>query len=568
MALAAQVKGSADNIESVKVDQLRANTGFANLEASQPINVTIAGSQPTASGEIRASGNIESASSLLAVLNGAPVPFGGDFTLTQTLRGNAGVSTLAGAIDVKNFKVFDANRREQFAENQIAIRNDVNLDLNKNNATVNTLTVDMATSKALGVKFTGQVLDWVNARSIKGLSSEQAAKLDLSYDLAKLWPIIRPMLSPEMQEQYKTLEIEGQKSQSFLVWGAYPKSAAFSESIKSLNAKGGFALDKLVLPQGLSITAFQLPFDMNNGVIKTAAAEADAAHKLQIAPAAPGGQPRNIVASTAIANDGALNLANVTIDMTQPEPVVSMDRRHIILRGVKLNPILADSLGKIGAILLIGTTQAEGLLTVNVLECDRVPLGQMIETSKSEARFAIAVEDIHLNGVVPGLIADFSKLGTEGLRGNITGSEISLKNGVANSNMTFEIAKLVKDERGRERNQPIPMKIAGDMTLKNMAVNSQITLPSELIPGDLKNVLPNGVVLPLSGVGGAMKIDASKAVGSNLGNILGGGGAGGGNPLENILKGLGGEKKEEPAPPRNETRPRQEQPRQQNQRPR
>jgi hypothetical protein len=566
VALAAQVKGSSpDNLQSLQVQQLKINSGFANVEATKPINMTL-GQQPIANGELRVAGSFDNASSLITVLQGQPLPFGGDFTVVQTLSGGGGASKLAGSIDVTNFKVYDENHREQFTENQIAIRNDVNLDLNQHNAAVNTLTVDMPNSHALGVKFTGQVLDWVNARTIKGLGSDPAARLELSYTLEKLWPIIRPLLAPETQEQYKTLEVAGTRSQVFTVWGAFPNRPAFNESIKSLNAKGGFSLDKLVLPQGLNISAFDLGIEMANGVARTSAAEPIDARKLTIAPATEGGRPRNITASTAVANDGALNLDGITIDLTASDPLLTVERRHILLRGIKLNPVLADSIGKIGAVLLLGSTQAEGLLTINVLECDRVPMGALIQHSKNaEARIAVAIENLHLNGLVPQLLSKAGNFGTEGLRGNVTDSSITLKDGVANSSLTLDVLKSVRDDRtGRDRLQAFPLKVVGDMTLKSLSVDSQVSFPAELLSDNLKKSLPNGIVLPLTGSGGALKLDLSKIATSNLGNLIpglgGGGSGGGGNPLEDLLKQLDPNSRNQPQ--------QQEQPRQQQPRPR
>jgi hypothetical protein len=189
----------------------------------------------------------------------------------------------------------------------------------------------------------------------------------------------------------------------------------------------------------------------------------------------------------------------------------------------------------------------------------------LIQNSKNaEARVAIAIENLHLNGAVPQILALVGDFGTEGFRGNVTDSSISLKDGIANSQLVLEVLKNAKDPRtGRDRLQAFPLKVNGDMTLKTLSVNSMVNFPVELINEKWKSALPNGITLPLTGSGGKLQLDQSKLGSSFLGGLIpgagGGNSGGGGNPLEDLLKQLDPNSRNQPqeqqAPPRQE-RPR------------
>src|SRR5262249_11784921 len=160
---------------------------------------------------------------------------------------------------------------------------------------------------------------------------------------------------------YKDLKVDGKFTKSFTVSGAYPEKPTFGQSIAALSADGSFAIETLDLPQGLTIKSLELPLTVKNGVLQTKAAPRTEARRLTLtAPDAAGrragGPPRTreFIAGTAVANDGALGLDTVTLDLTKPDPLLSITPKHVLLRDIKLNPVLANNLGKMGAMALVG----------------------------------------------------------------------------------------------------------------------------------------------------------------------------------------------------------------------
>jgi hypothetical protein len=582
LKLAVRIEGdSPENIKSLRVDQLSGNTEFATFQTSQPVTITSPLSpQPSYGGEFKAQGSIDSLVPLLAVLQGAErLPYGGKFDVTQKLATAGKNSTLVGAMNISGFQVLDASTRKPvFTESQIAIRNDVGLDIAGHIASINNFSVDMPQSQALAVKANAKVIDWENARQIQGVDSA-AAKLALTYDLEKLWPIIRPMLSPDLQEQYKDLKIQGKYTKEFIVSGSLPAQppSASKSSLAMLNAEGSLSLDLLDLPQGITVQYFDLPISMKNGVLKTGAAPESQSRKLQLPPAEEGGRVRNIVANTAVANGGALNLDNITVDLSQSTPTVTFQPRHILLRGVKLTPVLADSLGKIGAMALLGSRDANGLVAMTILEGKDVPLGELLRTRKNvRMRIAIAVENLQMGGVLAqglGLVAPPFK---GGIHGSITGSTITIADGKATTELTLQQDRMVQDSRtGRNVNRPVPLKFSGVLGLANLDLKSGVEIPADALIQELAQAFPNGATIPFTGTGGAVSFDAGKFVQENIargiiGNILGGnnrnnsnpdnrdrsGGNNNDNPLGNILDQLGGGNNNRDQQPPQQTPPR------------
>jgi hypothetical protein len=437
----------------------------------------------------------------------------------------------------------------------------------------------MPQSQALAVKANAKVVDWVNARQIQGIDSP-AAKLALTYDLEKLWPIIKPMLSPDLQEQYKDLKLKGKYTKEFIVSGSVPAQPtnASRSSLATLNLDGSLSLDLLDLPQGITLQDFELPFSMKNGVLKTAAASESQSRKLQLPPAEQGGRVRNIVANTAVANGGALNLENITLDLSQTTPTVSFEPRHVLLRGVKLTPVLTENLGKIGAIALLGSKDANGLVALTVLEGKAVPLGDLIRTQKNvKMRIAVAVENLQMGGVLLQGLSIIAPPFKDGVNGAITGSTITIADGKATTDLTLQQNHTVEDSRtGRNVNRPVQLKFAGVMALANLDLKSDVSIPSDALRDDIAKYLPNGATIPFTGSGGSVKLDTAKFLQENvargvIGNILGGGNqnnnpdnrnrSGGGgqsnDPIGNILDQLGGnrdQQQQQPPQPRNRPR--------------
>ncbi|HEY1629085.1 MAG TPA: hypothetical protein VGF52_04445, partial [Tepidisphaeraceae bacterium] len=557
---------TGSGIESINVNSLSADLGVAKLSMPDKIVATNLSKTPSVQGSIKLEGALAGAKGLgplLDVVNGGSFPYAGDFVVVQKLQNQSNGFSLDGTATASNFQVMQ-NGKAVFSENQINVADQVNVDPAAKNAIVQKLTVEMAQSQALGVKFSGQLQDWDGARTISGLNSDKA-RLDLTYDAEKLWAIAYPMLSPAMQTQYKDLKVRGKITKTFTVWGAYPAQdspATTQPSIASLSADGSIAVDYLDLPQGLTIENFELPCQIRNGVLKTLAASTAANRAVQLPPAtpaangAPAAAPTSApAATTALCNGGSLNLDGIVVDLRSPDPLVSVKAKHWLLQYVKLNPVLADSIGH-DNLLFKDANQASGYFDLQIVKCKNVPLGDLI-TKKPDAEASVVfnMTDLQLDGPVPQAMSSVLRLGGQGIHGNIKNGQLNLSKGIALSDFSLLLRQTgqqkTTDQNGVSSNQTVskdlPMRFTGGVVLATSVLKDfQVNIPSELIPNqvggqDVRTLLPNGLVVPFTGTTDHFKFDFAKALTKSVGNsFIGGNGQ---NPLDNLNNLLGGNKK-------------------------
>lgn len=572
-----------DQIQQIQFTQLSGDLPGAKLTMPLPIVITNPGdpNQIDAHGTIKIDGTLADATPLLQVLQGAPqpLPYGGTYDLNQNLGTGAAAAgkllRLAGSIDITNFQMLDDNGNVVYTEPTVAIKNDLDYIVGKtlpttnptdrarstDQAIVRSLTVDMPTSQALAINFSGRVADPFNKRVIRGLGASPAAELDLTYDLAKLWPIIKPMLAPDIQAKYKDLKVVGKEKRAFTLSGYFPMARTTNESIRHLNADGGLALDELDLPQGLTITNEDLPFKMVNGVVQTAVA----AHPQTIG--ADTTQP--IVANTAICNQGAIDLSDLMLDLGQPSPVLTIPKNHKLLQSVRVNPVLAGTLGA-GNLLFKDATQANGLLDVTVVECDAVPLGDLItQAASANATILYSVSDLSIDGPVPQILSSKLNLGGQGLHGGIQNGKLTLANGEVDNDFTFNIIRYVQptpvagqtDTSGATSATPtdtsaaqlvpvnLPLKFSGGVLLASGALkNFQVDVPQGLLPSRIASAFSGGLFIPLTGTTDHPTLDIQKALEENAGSGLLNGAGNGNSGVGGLLDGFLKKKKKPPQP--------------------
>jgi hypothetical protein len=193
--------------------------------------------------------------------------------------------------------------------------------------------------------------------------------------------------------------------------------------------------------------------------------------------------------------------------------------------------------------IMTNASSAQGLVTLTVVKCDRVPLGSLIQKKQdAEAQITLAVSKLLLDGPVPQVLAAATDLGTSGIQGSIPPSTISLKNGRADTDLTVQIDKQGQNAQGKSALQGSLMKFKGGLMLADLSLKDfTVTIPPELILGDLKKVFPNGAVLALKGTANKPQLDLGKAVRDNgIKNLIPGGsgsGKGGGDILNQLLNG-------------------------------
>jgi hypothetical protein len=541
-------------IQQVRVSELTGDLQVASLSMPKPIVLRdLSAATPTASGTLAATGSIDRLVSLLAVVGGGePMPYGGTFALQQDLATDGRTISLVGNVDATQVTVHDAADRRTVlhTEPQIAVRNAVALSTGETmSATIRDLSVQLPASNAASLKVVGSVRDLAAARTMDGVA------VDLAYDLAKVWPIVRPMLPAAMQKDAEQSAMSGRHQTRIPIGGSFPavdprtkQPLAFHESIRSLQASGVLAAP-LVDLLGMKVESLEVPFVLTDGQVQLVYAGRTGPDRL----------PR-----PAQVNGGTMDLGGIVIDLGQPTPLVSIGRNQPLMRRVRLTPVLADKLGTFAGLLFKDTQRATGLLDVTVQRFDRVPVTELHRTGQDNARVVFSVSDLTLDGGFATMLATaVSSLRAEGggLGGTIRDAVVELKNGSAVADVTFTI--------GRNN---LPLRYRGGIDMQTFALQDvSINVPSELFGWkDLVKVAPDGIPLKVVGTLSAYRFEADVATivqqkllegglrnipglpGSGGGREGGGregggreggaggneGGGGGGNPLEDLLRGL------------------------------
>lgn len=531
--LAASIEGTA-TVDAIRVQELSGDARIAQISMPQPIVITgLSGNQPSYQGTIAAQGSLDSATPLLAVLqNAPPMPYAGSYVLSQNVGSTGSTTALKGSVDITNFKVLPQAQGEAgFSEPKISIRNDLSMDLTQKKISVQTLTLAMPQSQALGVNLVGGIDGWSDKRQIS-----PGTKVDLSYDLAKLWTIVRPMLAADTQTTFKDLKVTGKYQKTFTIAGAFPAGVAMGDSFRSLSAEGGFSIDLLDV-MGLTIQKLEPQVKMTRGVVV-------------------------LSAPVAQCNEGTLDINGIAADMRQADPVVSIPRNKKLLTNVKLNPLLASSLGKFASVIFSNTKSASGLADVTAVEFNQVPVGALVhKQTNARAKILISVRDLALDSFPMQLVGGALGFGENGIHGSITNGTMALADGQATSDISLQLDR--EGQRVGRGVVPPALRFAGAMGLEKLDLRDfKVVVPQELVPSEVRRSFPNGLTVPLTGTAEKPGFDIGKVIAANLpgailGNLGGNGnnGNGGNNPVGDILNQLGGGNNNQQNPP-NQPRPR------------
>lgn len=557
LKLTAEITGK-EAPESIKVTALNGDLRVTSLSMPQPITVSNLAGNPTASGALAASGAIQNVTPLLAVLNGTDeMPYDGDFALTQTVQTQGDAIVLIGDLTTRQFKVYDERRKTVlFAEDQVAIRNDISLDPARQVAEIKSLSMDMPQSKAVALNLTGGIRDWQKRGIYKDV------KIDLTYDLAKVWPIVKPMLSPQTQERLKDLKIAGQYTKQFLVRGSYPavdssgKELPWFEAVRSLNASGDLSVQTLDT-SGLKIENLEVPVYLDKG-------------RLAIEYA---GKPKGErLPKPASCNGGTLDMGGIVVDLGQGAPRLSVGKNQKLLRDVTINPLLGDSLGKFVNPIFPNSEQAKGLLDVTVSYCENLALGEAIQTAQSgRARVVFSIREMDIANPLGSLmlgplvqvagplfkISSFSREQADAFRGVIRDAVVTLEAGRTTQDITLQLAAVQPEQLSAAKpSQPTltPLRFQGDVSLKTLEQSLAVNVPLGLFPlseKDLRKaarIFPEGFPIALRGTTLKPKVDigdiGKQIIDAQIRGLLGGG-EGSDNPLGGLLENLGKKKEKD-----------------------
>ena len=526
-----------EQIQSIKVAELSGNLQVATLTMPQAIVVTNLSGTPSANGSIALVSQIEQVAPLLAVLQGGDeMPYAGKLNLTQNLASAGDEVKLLGNLTIDGFQVLDATDRTKaaFTEKQIAIKNDLSANLKTSTANINTLTVDMPDSKAVGVSVTGGVNDWLVKRELRDV------KADLSYDLEKIWPIIKPLLAAETQETLKDLKVAGKYTKRFNLRGAFPAQnskhevLAFNQSVRSLNGDGGFTID-LLDAAGLRVEKLDVPILIEQG--KVAILTTD---KKRPEP--------------ATCNGGTMDLGEITVDLTADEPRAWTAKNQKLLHNVTINPVLGDTLGKYVNPVFANSKRASGLLDVTIEYCKGVAILTKWQTEESgSARVVFSLSDMDIANPLGSLmlgklsavssIANISKDQADTFKGQIKDAVITLDKGRTKQDVTLSLTATEPATSASEKPKSVvlPLNFKGDIHLDNLRQNLSVSIPTGLLVGvgndtDLRKVFsaafPSGIPVTMTGTTTSPQVDVGNFAQKFLeGQIKAGltGGAGGKN---------------------------------------
>jgi hypothetical protein len=475
---------ATDVIRQISVNKLNGDLAVATATLTEPLVISNLDTTATANGALKVDGKIEDISRLLEALAGqAPgtgYPYAGQLAMTQRISNAGGPIQLVGNVRATDFVVFQqGTQTPAFTEKQLDLTQDVTLDTTAKRAAIKTLSLDMPTSGALKVNMTGGVSDWSAARKI-----DDSTRLDLTYDLAKLWPVIKPMMS-KTPEDYKDLVIAGQAQRTFVLGGSYPAGVPFHEAIKSLTASGGLTVQKFSY-EGIDLADLDLPlYLLPGGQLVTVYADRPR-EKRHPAP--------------ATMNGGTIDLGGFTINLAAEQPLLSIPKKQGVLANVSMNPLFAHNvLGKFINPSFVNPEQARGLIDVTVGEVTNVPLGNLI-TGKNDGRahLIMSIREVQIgNKFLNSLLSKLSVNTRDGaIHSNIRDAQLTIENGILTEDLNFQLENFALGFDGKVR-------------LKDQAllplVMSIPTAKLRAISDDLRKYVPEVITVPITGTTTAPK---------------------------------------------------------------
>ncbi len=517
-----------DQIQQVQVTQLTGDLGIAKLTMPTPIVVTQLATAPQANGSISLVGNLTDLIQFYTAYEGEKpdgYPYRGDYTLTENIASQPGNVGLKGGLNIARFQSFNGDSIT-FSEDLLAVANDLALLTKGDDQSVliNSLGINMQSSGALNLTIAnGNIAHLQSTR-------DMLLQPNLTYDLAKLWPIVEPM----MGDSYKTLKITGQFQKQFHLSGRYPVGLPSTEAIKTVHADGDLAVATFDY-DGLSMQNFVVPFTLDGGQLVT------------VYYGKPAGQN---TAPPAAANGGTLDLSNLTVDLTQDPIRLTSPANKQVISQMTINPLFAQSfLAKVfNNPVFAGAQEATGLLDLTIVDCNALPLGKLVtlpdpaNTGVADLTMSLTKLNIGLQGV-SGL---GSALKTDSFTANVNGATVSVAKGISTQHISFATGQYSLNLDGSVR---LADEAFDPMELSLGPLPAIFGHLGVRDPNVVKN-LPDRVTVPVEGTVDHAKVNLVKAFGKAgadaakkaIANRLIGGngdGSGGKNPLGGLLKKLG-----------------------------
>jgi len=385
-----------------------------------------------------------------------------------------------------------------FSEDDISVKNPLDFDFNTFSVIIdktNPIAIVLNSTGAAGVSISGTINDVVLKRQI---ADGNPVLVQLSYDLAKLWTIAKPLLSPSQQQTFADLAISGKEARDISVSGSFPADKPFGQAVAMLRAGGYLTVDSLST-QGITLTNFDIPFTLRGGVLRTVYPD----------------QPESSNAPRpATCNGGTLNIGVFRVDLKSDPMLVSLPRVNggaplAILNNVSINPAMSKSI--LGKVLnnpaFVNANQAQGLVTVSILHLDKMPLSGLL-TQASPDNQGTAEVQYSVRGLVLGspLLAVF---GNASMSADINNADVK----VAGGNVTEDTTMMIDGNK--------PLRFAGVVVLATeqfapMTAYIPPALFARLIPAQDRQFVPDQIILPMKGDMSNPKLELDKAIAQTI----------------------------------------------------
>ena len=297
---------------------------------------------------------------LLGKAKGTLIPAHGTLHVEQSIGLASGLIHSYGLVTLSDFNL--AMKDVRFAEKQVEVRHDLVWDGGKSAVRVDNLTLELAGSKALTAVVSG---------AFGGIGSDAltlaGAKVEIQPDWAKLWPLVRPMMPPDKQKDMADLQIGGKKGITILADGVVALGQPPREMLKNLKVECDLLMESVDWPsKGVKVEGFALPVDIVGSVVYT---------KHQ----SGSGNPEK----TATVNEGVLDIMDLKLEVFEPHPRLSAPPTKQIVKGIKLNNVLATALASMSG-SMIDAKRAQGSVDVTLLRCERFPLDDLMKSHAKE----------------------------------------------------------------------------------------------------------------------------------------------------------------------------------------
>ncbi|MEM8874271.1 MAG: hypothetical protein AAGD32_08415 [Planctomycetota bacterium] len=336
-----------------------------------------------------------------------------------------------------------------------------------------------------------------NVYDLERQRSLDNARLLINADMDRLTPKLRDILGD-------TARGAGPMIVDMRVAGSYPADA--DEPLRMLSAEGKVTLQELDA-YGMEMRSGNMPITLAGGVLD--------------------------IDGGALVNGGRGN-TDLSIDLTQDVPVLSMPDRVQVLRDSQINSLAMQIIGSTAGSFGRETTRAAGFIDVSLLEARQVPLNfEQLAAGRGRLRVAFSLREMDIESEAIGnalaAVAQVPQLGSvlgrasnlNRLSGLINDGELLIDDGVANINISLNVF----DPREGMGGPLYPIGLAGRVNLSTFSQEMTMTLGPELTKkwfgDDIARLLPaTGLPVKITGTLDAPKYEPAIQVENLLQNQL------------------------------------------------